>query len=84
MLGLGPTEVYVGQSWHKPEKRREQHAAGVRRGKVFKRPGVEVGSLRPDLVPPLPPLLTKEDALKAERKLAAALRRQGFKVHGGH
>lgn len=84
VIGLGTNEVYVGQSWHEPETRREQHAAGIRRGKVFKRPGVEVGSLRPDLVPPLPLLLTREDALTAERQVAAALRRQGITVHGGH
>ncbi len=84
VLGLGPNEVYVGQSWFRPAERRRQHADGIRPARVFKREGVTVGELRPELLPKLPPLLTEEDALLAERTVAELLRAQGYTVHGGH
>lgn len=84
VVGLGPKDVYVGQTWHDPEERRRQHATGIRVAKVFKRAGVSVGRLRPDLLPALPSLTTKELALAAEGQVAQALTAQGYAVYGGH
>jgi hypothetical protein len=81
----GPSdEVYVGQTWHSGERRRREHIDGVRRGQVFKRKGREVGQLRPDLLPALEPLTSRELAVAAEAYVAAVLRAQGYTVHGGH
>jgi len=82
--GLGPKQLYVGQTWFAPAERRRQHADGFRAARILKREGVEVGELRPELLPNLPPLLTQEDALLAERTVAELLRAQGYTVHGGH
>jgi len=84
VLGGGPDEVYVGQTWHDPAARREQHIAGPRRAMIFRRSGRSVGPLRPDLLPRLEPLQTRKAALAAEAYVAAVLRDRGLKVHGGH
>lgn len=84
VLGLGPDQVYVGETWYSPEDRRQQHLKGPRRGKVFKRPDVAVGALRPDLLPRLPRLIDREASRSAEALVASQLRRRGMTVHGGH
>lgn len=85
VLGGQVNEVYVGQTWHRPEHRRQQHIEAPRkRGRVFKRPGRRVGALRPDLLPPLIEPMTREVAAAAEQYVAAVLRSRGFVVHGGH
>lgn len=52
--------------------------------RVFKRSDVTVGQLRPDLLPMLPLLRTRAEALAAEAAVADELRRRGLTVHGGH
>lgn len=84
VVGLGPGHVYVGQSWNTREHRRQQHINGIKPGKVFKRPGVEVGELRLDLLPPLSQMNSREAAETAEVELASQLRQRGLTVHGGH
>ena len=84
VVGLGPKDVYVGQTWHPAEERRRQHATDLRAAKVFKRAGVSVGHLRPDLLPALPSLTTQAPALAAERQVAEALQARGYAVRGGH
>lgn len=85
VLGGAHNEVYVGQTWHDPEVRRDQHRMGLRRARIFKRRGADsVGPLLPELLPPLEPLRTKAAALAAEAYVAAILRSKQFRVHGGH
>lgn len=85
VLGGESNEVYVGQTWHRPERRRQQHIDNPKtRGRVFKRPGRAVGGLRPDLLPELIDPMTREVAVAAEAYVAAVLRARGFVVHGGH
>ena len=84
VIGLGPDHVYVGQSWYSPERRRQQHISGIRPGRIFKRPDVDVGALRRDLLPRLPQLDGKAVAESAAAKVASHLRNRGMTVHGGH
>ena len=84
IVGRKPSEVYVGESWHAPKVRRLQHINGIRKGRVFGRPGVKVGRLRQRLLPQLPTLHSRECSQAAEQWVAFVLRHQGMKVHGGH
>ena len=84
VIGLGPGQVYVGQSWFSPEHRRQQHIDGIKSARIFKRPGVAVGALRPDLIARLPRLESREAAETAEANVASHLRQRGLTVHGGH
>lgn len=84
VLGLGPNHVYVGESHHPPEVRRQKHAEGIMPGQVFRRAGHRVGPLRQELLPSLPPLTTEQASREAEGRVAELLRRQGYTVHGGH
>lgn len=85
VLGGQPNEVYVGQTWHPPEVRRQQHIdAPKRRGRIFKKRGRSVGPLRDDLLPVLEQPMTREVAVAAEAYVAAILRARGYVVHGGH
>ena len=73
--------VYVGQSWHEPERRFLQHKEGIRAARVVRRSGLR---LRPDLVAGWGPYASREDSLAAEAELAAELRERGYRVFGGH
>ena len=84
VLGGAENEVYVGESWHTPEFRRQQHLDGPRKGRVFRSRGKSVGALRPDLLPPLERLRSRRAARAAEAYVAALLRDNGFHVNGGH
>ena len=83
---VGAGYVYVGETSHPLEKRLQQHLTGESdRGKdlssnVVKRYGVD---LNLDLTPTAT-YLTKKQAQKAERRLAARLRAKGYCVEGGH
>jgi len=73
--------VYVGQTKKTPEERYLEHISGVRSGRhVNKETAIglmpeEFGHLNP---------LTELDSLRAERKLAHKLRKEGCTVLGGH
>ena len=82
VLGGHDKEVYVGQSWHAPSVRRQKHVDGPDRGRIFARPGRSVGPLRPELLPRLGPLMTREAARAAEEDVKTLLRGQGYTVHG--
>lgn len=73
--------VYVGQSYHSPEVRFQQHKNGIRASRIVRRHGRR---LRPDLHGRRPRYSSREEALRAEAALAAELRRRGFRVEGGH
>lgn len=73
--------VYVGQSWHEPERRFLQHTEGIRAARIVRRSGLR---LRPDLTEGWGPYMSREDSLAAEAELAADLRERGYRVFGGH
>ena len=83
----GKGYVYVGQTSKTPEQRLTEHLTGARSNKdinlaskVVQRFGKELNySLMPQRI-----YLTKRQAEKAERRLAARLRVEGYVVEGGH
>jgi hypothetical protein len=77
----GPRAVYVGQSALYPTERFAQHLTAYKSSAVVKRFGKR---LRPDLFGHRNPLRSRQEAEEAEAQLAATLRRQGYKVFGGH
>ena len=83
---VGAGYVYVGETSHPVEKRFQQHRTGKSdSGKdlsssVVKKYGVDLNfGLMPTTT-----YLTKEQARKAERRLADRLRAKGYCVEGGH
>lgn len=82
VLGGDDKKVYVGQSRHAPSVRRQKHVEGPDRGRIFARSGRGVGPLRPELLPRLGPLTTREAARAAEEDVKTLLRGQGYTVHG--
>ena len=82
--GLEPGAVYVGESWHSPQKRYRQHQDGENAASVLSKPGVSVGALRLELLPELPPLRSRSAARAAEQWCVAVLTHKGAVVHGGH
>lgn len=82
-LNGDPKHVYVGESSYAPRQRMARHLAKLSdSAKVFKRGAT--GKLRPDLFKNYPRYSSQISSKLAEAKLAAELRRQGFKVEGGH
>lgn len=77
----GTGAVYVGQSWHPPELRFQQHQQGLRAARIVRTSGVR---LVPRLSKGWGPYATREESLRAETALAAALRKKGYRVYGGH
>ena len=75
--------VYVGESYHPPEIRLQQHLAGIRPGKPF-RMGCAKARLRPELYSHIPPVEDEEEARRLEAKLGQTLERQGYTVAGAH
>ncbi|MCB1632726.1 MAG: hypothetical protein KDI23_12905 [Pseudomonadales bacterium] len=78
--GGDPYGVYVGMSHYSPAQRFDQHKAGIRAsGSVLKR-GLEL------LQGPALHLqrISRAEALRIERDLAAALAAAGLTVEGGH
>jgi hypothetical protein len=71
--------VYVGQSWHDPEVRFQQHLDGVRASRFVKRYGRK---LRPDLYSDLPVFGESHRAKREERKLGNRLKHRGYFVVG--
>jgi predicted GIY-YIG superfamily endonuclease len=71
--------VYVGQTWHTPEKRFEQHKTGIHAGKHARGRCIK---LRPELYAHLNPL-TESKSLEMERLVGDQLRNKGFTVYGG-
>ena len=82
--GLEPGAVYVGETSHPVARRLEQHASGEKAAKELRREGVAMGLQRPDLLPHLPPLPTRNASRAAEQWVAAVLTRRGTIVYGGH
>jgi hypothetical protein len=77
--------VYVGQTWYLPEERLAQHNTGFaafHAARPFKR-GAR-GRLRPDLYAHLPRFRTQRQAEALEARWALELKKQGFRVEGGH
>ena len=75
-----PHGVYVGMSQYSPAERFDQHKAGIRAaGSVLKR-GLEV------LTGPTLHLqrIARDEAVRVEAQLAAALADAGIRVEGGH
>jgi hypothetical protein len=72
--------VYVGMSRYSPERRFDQHKAGIRAAGSVMRRGLEV------LTGPTLHLLKikRADAARIEFELANALRAAGVFVQGGH
>jgi predicted GIY-YIG superfamily endonuclease len=77
----GPVTVYVGQSVRSPAERFAQHRAGFKAARAVKRSGLW---LRWRLFEHWNPLLTRAEALTAEKRLADHLRSKGYTVKGGH
>lgn len=73
--------VYVGQSWHPPEKRFAQHKAGIRPSRYVRKYGIQ---LLPLLYEHLNGFATQGEAKRAEKKLANKLNHRGYTVRGGH
>jgi len=73
--------VYVGQSWHSPQHRFEQHKQGIRAARVVNRSWVR---LNPGLSKGWGPYETRQESERAEAELAVKLRRKGYRVYGGH
>jgi hypothetical protein len=71
------TCVYVGQSWHLPECRFEQHKAGYKSSYEVRTRGIR---LRRDLYEGTNPVIGRTAAENAEREIAASLMRAGFTV----
>jgi hypothetical protein len=63
--------VYVGQTWYLPEERLVQHNTGF-------------AAFRPDLYEHIPRVRTQAEAEALESTTAMQLRKQGFRVEGGH
>lgn len=78
--GDGKAGYYVGMTGLSPEKRFENHKAGLKAARIVRRCGVR---LVPKLYAHLNPM-SYQDAVAMEVSLAADLRRRGFKVFGGH
>jgi predicted GIY-YIG superfamily endonuclease len=80
--GHDPTKppLYVGITGLHPERRWQQHQAGHNASKWVRRHGL---GLRQDLNPMKGPF-TELEALRAENRIAARLRREGYLVLGGH
>ena len=71
--------VYVGQSWHTPECRFEQHKSGYKASASVREYGIR---LVPELYFGLNPIISRNRtaALQAEASLAVKLRADGFVV----
>jgi len=77
-----PMKVYVGQSIYDPELRLEQHKAGINSSAKVRQ--TNNPHLRPDLYAETGKFESREEAQKAEVRLAEALTEDEFKVYGGH
>ena len=83
----GEGYVYVGQTSKSPEQRLQEHLTGAvstqgrnLASRVVKKHGVDLNrTLMTDRI-----YLTQKQALKAERRLAERLRKEGYVVEGGH
>ena len=83
----GKGYVYVGQTSKTPEVRLQEHLTGARSGKGHNLASRKVFKFGQKLNYKLMTsrvYLTKKQALKAERRLAERLRKQGYIVEGGH
>lgn len=78
--GDGRAGYYVGMTGLTPERRFENHKAGIKAAKVVRRFGER---LVPKLYAHLNPM-TYAEAAATEERLAGELRRRGFQVFGGH
>lgn len=76
--------VYVGMTSKTVKERFEQHKTGYRNSKGYKLSSNIVQKygtyLRGSLFNHIPPMATREEALKMEEKLALELRRKGYAV----
>ena len=72
--------VYVGSTWLEPQKRFEQHKAGVKANRFAHKFGVK---LRERLMKHLQSYQTRALAMAAEKRCAERLRRRGYGVWWG-
>jgi hypothetical protein len=73
--------IYVGESFHTPEDRLQQHLDGHKSSRHVRKYGVR---LLPKLCEGIGPFATRAEAVKAEADLAKRLRAEGYCVFGGH
>jgi predicted GIY-YIG superfamily endonuclease len=78
--GDGRAGYYVGMTGLSPERRLENHKAGIKAARVVQRHGER---LVPRLYAHLNPM-TYEQAARMEVLLADSLRKRGYLVFGGH
>jgi predicted GIY-YIG superfamily endonuclease len=78
--GDGRAGYYVGMTGLTPERRFENHKAGIKAARVVRRFGER---LVPRLYAHLNPM-TYAEAVAMEGQLASELRGRGFQVFGGH
>jgi hypothetical protein len=84
-LDHNSNHLYVGQTWYEPHERLAQHNTGFaafHAARPFKR-GAR-GTLRPELYSHLPRYRSQPPAEALEAQIALELRKQGFRVEGGH
>jgi predicted GIY-YIG superfamily endonuclease len=72
--------VYVGSTWLEPQKRFEQHKAGVKANRYARKFGMK---LRERLMKHLQSYETRALAMAAEKRCAERLRRRGYGVWWG-
>ncbi len=77
-----PYNVYVGQTYLKPEERLKQHKEGTHSAPCL-RSAMQL-ELRPDLYEHIPHLKTRQEALDMEYRHAVKLKDLGYIVEGGH
>lgn len=83
LLGLGPDEMYVGQTTKTQEERWEEHKAlGKTAAKILRSGKAQIGPLRECRLPELPPLHSSQAAYAAEHWTSLWLILQGVDVHG--
>ena len=73
--------VYIGQSWHTPECRFNQHKLGY---KASWRPQYYGLRLLPKLYAHLNPLHSRTEAESTEARLAGELKKKGYEVFAGY
>jgi hypothetical protein len=73
--------VYVGETTKTPEKRFDEHCAGVRESGAVYHHGLK---LRPDLYKDQPILRSEDEAKAYEKYLWTRLQAEGYSVKGGH
>src|SRR6476660_35945 len=78
--GDGKAGYYVGMTGLTPEKRFDNHKAGIKSASIVRKYGVRLVPTLYEHLNPMP----YEKAMRMEAELADSLRKRGFQVFGGH